>query len=191
MFVVGEVCAQEPTTATDETLTLDHAITLALRYNRGIKIARLAVEKSDDEISAAKTFRLPSLHAYSLVSGNLATNELTVPNPANTLFPGLGPFFSLNVERKPTALFGASVIEPLSQQYRIGLQIKFERVSRDSGTGKAPSGTERDHRQGQEGVLRSPANAEWGNSVQEALKSLPRAGQDHGRLRCPAGRAQS
>jgi len=87
MFVVGEVCAQEPTTATDETLTLDHAITLALRYNRGIKIARLAVEKSDDEISAAKTFRLPSLHAYSLVSGNLATNELTVPNPANTLFP--------------------------------------------------------------------------------------------------------
>src|ERR1700741_879637 len=91
MFVAGEVCAQETTSPPDEILTLDHAITLALRYNRGMKIARLAVEKSGDEISAAKTFRLPSVHAHSLVSGNLATNDLSVPNPANTLFPGLGP----------------------------------------------------------------------------------------------------
>src|ERR1041385_3255368 len=127
----GEIFAQDSTSQPIERLTLDQAIALALHDNRGIKIARLAVEKSDDQVSAAKTFRLPSLHAYSLFSGNLATNELAVPNPANTLFPGLGPFFSLNVERKPTALMGASVIEPLTQQYRIGLQIKLERLSRE------------------------------------------------------------
>src|SRR5215510_9394318 len=132
----GEVFGQQTTSLPDETLTLDQAIALALRDNHGIKIARLAVEKSGDEISAAKTARLPSLHAYSLFSGNLATNELKVQNPANTLFPGLGPFFSLNVERKPTALIGAAVIEPLSQQYRIGLQIKLERLSRDVAQAK-------------------------------------------------------
>jgi outer membrane protein TolC len=132
----AKVFSQEATTQPNETLTLDQAIALALRDNHGIKIARLSVEKSDDEISAAKTYRLPSLHAYSLFSGNLATNELSVPNPANTLFPGLGPFFSLNVERRPTALIGASVIQPLSQQYRIGLQIKGERLARDVAQAK-------------------------------------------------------
>jgi outer membrane protein TolC len=117
-------------------LTLDQAIDLALRNNHAIRIARLAVEKSDDEIYAAKTLRLPSLHAYSLVSGNLAPNELNIRNPRNDLFPGLGPFFSLNVERKPTALIGAAVIEPLTQQYRIGLQLKLERLSRDVAQAK-------------------------------------------------------
>src|SRR6201991_694573 len=131
-----EVCGQETPSRSNETLTLDQAIALALRDNHGIKIARLAVEMSGDEISAAKTLRLPSLHAYSLFSGNLATNELEVPNPANTLFPGLGPFFSLNVERKPTALIGASVIEPLTQQYRIGLQIKQQGLSHDVAQAK-------------------------------------------------------
>src|SRR4030095_5760923 len=66
-------------------------------------------------------------------SGNLATNELRIQNG---LFPGLGPFFSLNTERKPTALIGAAVIEPLSQQYRIGMKIKLEQLSRDVAQAK-------------------------------------------------------
>lgn len=129
----GRVQAQD---SEAELLTLDHAITLALRSNHAIRIAQLAVEKSDDEISAAKTLRLPSVHAYSMVSGNLATNDLKFQNPAHDLFPGLGPFFSLSVERKPTAVIGASVITPLSQQYRIGLQIKLERLSHDVAQAK-------------------------------------------------------
>ena len=133
VLCLGRVQAQD---SEAELLTLDHAITLALRNNHEIRIAQLAVEKSHDEISAAKTFRLPSLHAYSLVSGNLATNDLRLRNPANDLFPGLGPFFSLNVERKPTAVIGASIIQPLTQQYRIGLQIKLQRLSHDVAQAK-------------------------------------------------------
>jgi len=166
-----EVCGQETPSRSNETLTLDQAIALALRDNHGIKIARLAVEMSGDEISAAKTLRLPSLHAYSLFSGNLATNELEVPNPANTLFPGLGPFFSLNVERKPTALIGASVIEPLTQQYRIGLQIKQQGLSHDVAQAKL--------RQQQNETIDQVKKAYYAvlqtqsglTSVQEALKS--------------------
>ena len=126
----GRVQTQDAAPSQTESLTLDQAITLALRNNRAIRIARLAVEKSEDEISAAKTLRLPSMHAHSLVSGNLVSNELNVRNPGN-LFPGIGPFFSLNTERKPTALIGASITEPLTQQYRIGLQLKLQRLSRD------------------------------------------------------------
>ena len=174
LFVVSGsvgVFAQETTSPPDERLTLDQAIALALRDNHEIKIARLAVERSDEEISAAKTFRLPSLHAYSLFSGNLATNELNIQNPSTTLFPGLGPFFSLNVERKPTALIGAAVIEPLTQQYRIGLQIKLRGLARDVAQAKL--------RQQQNETIDQVKKAYYAvlqtqsglTSVQEALKS--------------------
>src|SRR4029077_4505495 len=93
--------AQEPAPPSGESLTLDQAIALALHDNHAMKIARLEVERADEDISAARTYRLPSLHAYTSVSGNLANNELKVPNPANNLFPGLGPFFTLNDSRKP------------------------------------------------------------------------------------------
>src|SRR5258705_6021864 len=125
------VQAQQSAAASGESLTLDQAIALALRDNHAMKIANLEVERADEDISAAKTYRLPSLHAYTSVSGNLANNELKVTNPANNLFPGLGPFFTLNDRRKPTAIFAASVIESLTQQYRIGLNLKAQRGSRE------------------------------------------------------------
>jgi outer membrane protein len=132
----SEASAQDTQPSLANTLTLDQSIALALRDNHSVKIAQLEVVRADEDISAAKTSRLPSLHAYTLVSGNLARNELTAPNPAANLFPGLGPFFSLSVERRLTAIYAASVIEPLSQQYRIGLNIKLERLSRDVAQAK-------------------------------------------------------
>src|SRR5260221_67966 len=131
LLVPGVVKAQQPEPASGASLTLDQAIALALRDNHAMKIANLEVEKADEDISATKTYRLPSLHAYTSVSGNLVNNELKVPNPANNLFPGLGPFFTLNDSRKVTAIFAVSAIEPLTQQYRIGLNIKSQRVSRE------------------------------------------------------------
>ncbi len=132
----GTASAQDAAPSYAEKLTLDQAITLALNHNHSVKIAQLAVARADEDISAAKTFRLPSLHTYALVSGNLAKNELQVQNPTANLFPGLGDFFTLNVERKPTAIFAVSAIEPLSQQYRIGLRIKLERLSREAAQAK-------------------------------------------------------
>ncbi|MCM3873162.1 MAG: TolC family protein [Pyrinomonadaceae bacterium] len=132
----GVVHAQQAEPASGESLLLDQAINLALSDNHAMKIAKLEVERTDENISAAKTYRLPLLHMYTSVSGNLANNELRVPNPANNVFPGLGPFFTLNDRRKPTAIFATSVIEPLTQQYRIGLNIKLQRVSRELAQAK-------------------------------------------------------
>jgi outer membrane protein TolC len=136
LLAQGVIQAQESAPASGESLTLDQAIGLALRDNHAMKIAKLQVGRADEDISAARTFRLPSLHVYTSVSGNLANNELKVPNPANNLFPGLGPFFTLNDRRKATAIFAASAIEPLTQQYRIGLNIKLQRVSRELAQAK-------------------------------------------------------
>ena len=169
LLIRSSVHAQESAATAAESLTLDQAIELALRDNHAMKIAHLEVDKSDENISAAKTYRLPSLHAYTLFSGNLANNKLEIPT-AN-LFPGLGPFFTLNDLRKPTAIFAASIIEPLSQQYRIGLNIKLEKVSRELAQMKL--------RQQQNETIDQVKKAYYSilqtrsalSSVQEALKS--------------------
>jgi hypothetical protein len=74
--------AQGTTPASGESLTLDQAIAIALRNNHGMKIAGLAVERADEDISAAKIFRLPVLRYHQLVSANLAANEIRVPKSA-------------------------------------------------------------------------------------------------------------
>jgi len=77
LLLVGvAVQAQQSAPVSGESLTLDQAIALALRDNHAMKIATLEIERADEDISAAKTYRLPSLHAYTSVSGNLANNEL-------------------------------------------------------------------------------------------------------------------
>lgn len=116
---------------TSDSLTLEQAITLALKDNHSVKIAELGVGRASEDISAAKTARLPSLHWYTLVSGNLAHTTIKVPNPVDNQFPGLGPFFALNPDRKPIAFFGGSAVLPLTQQYRIGLHINLARVTRE------------------------------------------------------------
>ena len=131
LSVVHVTAQAQQTSVTGDPLTLDQAIDLALHNNHSLKIAKLAVDRVDDDISAAKTFRLPSLHAYTIVSENLAKNERLLKNPVDSLFPGFGPFFALPDARKPTAIFGAAAIQPLSQQYQIGLRIKLEKLARD------------------------------------------------------------
>ena len=114
-----------------ESLTLDQAIDLALHNNHAIKIAESGVARTEEDIAVAKTSRLPSLRMHTLFSSNLAKNELKVPDPAANQFPGLGPFFLLTDERKVSTVFATTAVEPLSQQYRIGLNIKFERLSHE------------------------------------------------------------
>ena len=121
----------QSTSLSAESLTLDQAIDLALLNNHAIKIAQFGVARAEEEISVAKTSRLPSLHMHTLFSGNLARNNIKIPNPAANQFPGLGPFFLLTQERRLSTVFATTAVEPLSQQYRIGLHIKLERLSRE------------------------------------------------------------
>lgn len=126
----------QSTTPPGESLTLDQAIDVALRNNHAIKIAEFGVARAEEDISVVKTSRLPSLHLHTLFSGNLAKNDLRIPNPAANQFPGLGPFFLLTDERKLSTVFATTAVEPLSQQYRIGLNIKLEHLSREMAQAK-------------------------------------------------------
>ena len=138
LLVVSLIILSAPIRAqsTAESLTLDQAIELALHNNHAIKIAEFGVSKAEEDISVAKTSRLPSLHLHTLFSSNLAKNDIKVPNPAANQFPGLGPFFLLTDQRKLSTVFATTAVEPLSQQYRIGLNIRLERLSREMAQAK-------------------------------------------------------
>ena len=136
IIMSGLVHAQQSATVSGESLTLDQAIEMALANNHSIKIRAFGVAKAEEEISVAKTHRLPEVYLYSLLSTNLANGDTKVPNPESNQNPALGPFFLLTSKRQLSFAFGSTVEQPLTQQYRIGLQIKAERLSRDLAQAK-------------------------------------------------------
>jgi len=111
-------------------LSLDQAINIALQNNRSLKNARLNVEKSEDEIQSIRTSRFPSTHLYALVSEDMVKHQTNLTNPFTGVFPGIEPFFTLSTARRPTAVFAAQVLQPISQQYRIGLAIDAVKLAR-------------------------------------------------------------
>src|SRR5258707_1788876 len=123
-------CQQSAPTAA-KVLNLDQAINIALQNNRSLKNARLNVEKSEDEILSIRTSRPPTTHCYALVSQDMVKHETTLTSPFTGVFTGIGPFFSLSRPRRPTAVFAAQVLQPISQQYRIGLAIDSAKLARD------------------------------------------------------------
>ena len=121
---------QQSTPGAAEVLSLDQAVNIALQNNRSIRNARLNVDKGEDEIRSIRTSRLPSTHFYALVSQDMVKHETNLTNPV-TIFPGIGPFFTLSTPSRPTAVFAAQVLQPISQQYRIGLAIDAVKLARD------------------------------------------------------------
>ena len=122
---------QQTTPSSAEVLSLDQAINIALQNNRPLKNARLNVDKGEDKIQSIRTSRFPSTHFYALVSQDMVKHETNLTNPFTGVFPGIGPFFSLSTPRRPTAVFAAQVLQPISQQYRISLAINAVKLARD------------------------------------------------------------
>jgi outer membrane protein TolC len=162
---------QQTTPNSAEVLSLDGAINVALQNNRSLKNARLNVEKGEDEIRSIRTSRLPSTHFYALVSQDMVKHETSLPSPFAGVFPGIGPFFSLSTPRRPTAVFAAQVLQPISQQYRIGLAIDAVKLARDEEQQKFRSQEQlliNNVKQTYYGILQSQSALE---SVRDEVKS--------------------
>jgi outer membrane protein TolC len=127
--------AQPQSPAARNLLTLDEAVNTALRDNRQVKNATLEVSKSDHMLAAVGTRRWPN---FEVIVGE---NWLLTPQPNfNALggVPGVLPIpipitgaTNLVSNRQPTALMTGLMAQPLSQQYRIGLNISMHDVMRD------------------------------------------------------------
>src|SRR6201988_663444 len=131
MTIPLSVPAQQNGAEPAEVLTLDEAISLALRDSRQVKNAELSVSKAGDEVAAARTLRLPSMHVYSLLSQQLVKHDASLDNSETNVVPGVGPIFSIGTTNTPTAIFAGQILQPLSQQYRIRLDIKQAGLARE------------------------------------------------------------
>ena len=115
-------------------LTLEDAVSLAQANNRLVKNAQLSVSMSDDLIAEARTYRFPALNLYALGSELLTPVNFTFQQGVFGTFPGIGPVPPTNTQihtpLRPTFYALTQFSQPLSQQYKIGLNIKLAKVAK-------------------------------------------------------------
>lgn len=117
-----------------ETLTVDQAVRYALEKNPELRTAILDVDKAGDNLFAFRTRRLPSVK-WSVLGGQLLTRPtVSFDRGVFGTYPGVGPIpgedTKVNIPRKPTAFVFGQVLQPLSQQYRLGLGVKLLELGR-------------------------------------------------------------
>lgn len=124
--------AQQPA---PPVLTLDEAVELALQNNRLIKNSRLAVEKVGDQLAATRALRRPTFKVYALGAQQLTGLNFEFERGVFGTYPVTGPIpnqrTTISTPRRPTLFFAGSVMQPLSQQYRIGLSLDQLGLSRE------------------------------------------------------------
>ena len=135
LTLTAPVWAQSQPPAARKLLTLEEAVNTALQDNRQVKNATLEVSKSEHLLAATRTHRWPKVGVLVAESWLLTPQEnfnalgslpgqLPIPTPVSNpsnLFPS----------RQPTAFLTGLMAQPLTQQYRIGLNISLHGVMRD------------------------------------------------------------
>jgi outer membrane protein TolC len=129
------VPAQQSAAAPAETLTLDQAISFALRDNREVQNAQLGVGKAEDDVAAARTYRLPKIEFNALAGQQLVSPDFTFTKGVLGEYQNVGPIpdrdIKMSTPSRPTAILFGQVTQPLSQLHRIRLNIKQAALSTD------------------------------------------------------------
>src|SRR5215467_11483514 len=128
------VRAQESPSSGPPALTLEEAVNLAQANNRQVKNAILTAAIDEDQVAEARTYRLPSLNVYALGSQLLTPVDFTFQKGVFGDFPGIGPVpgkdTKIHTPLRPTFYGLMQVSQPLSQQYKIGLNIRQAKLAK-------------------------------------------------------------
>ena len=131
------VAAQQTPPAVEQApvLSLDDAVSLALKNNRQVKNAVLEVEKFTFQVKSARSRRLPQVQFDALGGELLHSFDFTFPTGSFGTYPNVGPIPNQDAKvhtpaRFTTYLTGA-VDEPLLQQYKIGLAIRETELGKE------------------------------------------------------------
>ena len=126
--------AQDSAPSEAAVLTLELAVSLAHANNRSVKNAQLVTSIDEDRIAEARTYRFPSLNLYALGSQLLTPVDFSFQRGAFGSFPGIGPVPAtdthIHTPLRPTFYGLTQFSQPLSQQYKIGLNIKQAKLAK-------------------------------------------------------------
>ena len=111
-----------------ERLTVDEAVRLALAHNRAIQIAASEVRRVHQHLLAARTQRWPQVNLLANGGQLLTKPGLSFPAGSlgslsdGTLLPSEST--TVRAARRPAAFVFGQINQPLTQQYRIHLELK-------------------------------------------------------------------
>ena len=120
MVIAGAADAQQYS-APESVLTLEQALDIALQDNRTLDNAEMDVGKAADSVAAERTKRLPKLNLGASESYNLTPQSYTYET--GTFGPVPTDDVEITSHEGFTTIVSASVKQPLSDLYRIGLTI--------------------------------------------------------------------
>ncbi|HEY6804893.1 MAG TPA: TolC family protein [Pyrinomonadaceae bacterium] len=176
------VVAQE---TSSEVLTLDQATALAISHNRIVQNSKLAVDKVNDQLAATRTLRYPTFNLYALGSQQLASLDFTFERGVFGTYQGLGPIPAtetvISTPKQPTAIIIGSVTQPLSQQYRIRLnldQIELSKQVANEELRQQQQATVNDVKQLYYGILQSQSAIKSNQQSVELYRELDRVTTD-------------
>jgi outer membrane protein len=136
MFVVGVASVCAPRVMYGQVVTLTEAVRTAESHDRSIRIADLEREKAVREVDSARTQRYPIFSVTALGSQPLTQLGITLERGSLGTYPHDGPIPGETTTLTSPLRFGfigyASVSQPLTQQYKIGLGIELARVGADA-----------------------------------------------------------
>jgi outer membrane protein TolC len=112
--------------------TLQDALDASAASNRAIRSAKLERVKAEAGLQAARTHRRPVFSISTLASQPLTQLGVTLEQGSLGIYPSVGPIPGRTTTLEGPLQFGviafASVGQPLTQQYRVGLGIDLARV---------------------------------------------------------------
>jgi len=134
-LVVRPATAQTTRAESAQPLTLDDAITLAIKNNRDINAGAHSVASATLAIDTARSHRMPQFEVQTLGAQSITTLGMDFPAGAFGTFPGIGPVPTVDTRvsspRRPLVMAQASISQPLTQLFKINVNIKASAVGRD------------------------------------------------------------
>lgn len=134
IWSLGQASQAQDVASAVETLTVDQAVRTAIERNPSLRAAALDLEKSADNLAAFRTRRLPAIK-WTTLGGQLLTKpSVTFDQGVFGTYPGVGPIpgqeAKVNIPRKPTAFVFGQILQPVSQQYRLGLGVRLLNIEK-------------------------------------------------------------
>lgn len=118
-----------------QVLTLNDAVELAVKENRGVQISALDVTKAAEVVAETKTARLPQFSTYILGGEALTPIDFTIPQGALGVYPATGPIpaqnSTISTPRSFNGVIYASAAQPVTQLRKISLAVRESHVGEE------------------------------------------------------------
>jgi outer membrane protein len=138
LLMVGVASVFLPPRSHGQTITLSEAVQTAERHERSIHIAELERTKALRDVDVARTRRWPIFSVTALASQPLNQLGVTLERGSLGVYPHDGPIPGQTTTLEGPLRFGfigyASVAQPITQQYKVGLGIELAKVGVEAAT---------------------------------------------------------